>query len=373
MKKLVIFLILATVFIVSCHSPKKAENNDADILPDEDEINDEESVEPDEDENDEEAGELNDTDKDAIENMNPCDPNPCENDKNSTGKCAPLSFDSYSCGCNRDYFWDGKKCYSPCDPNPCENDKNSTGECAPLSIYSHNDSHKCGCNEGYFWDGENCIQSPCDPNPCAGRENSTGVCHSISEHEYSCGCNKDFYWSKEVEMCLEGLPQCSPENNGLCKDYESGLIWSSLSEDGAISENPESDPFLLSFTQAENYCDNLKEGGYADWHLPTIDELRTLVINCPGLETDGACKIRESCLFFPLCYEEKNCLCQGESDDSVFSKFGCEKGAYWSSSKEFGIYDGRSRNVFISMTGNAEVGDLEPNEIYFALARCVRK
>ena len=43
MKKLIIFLILAMFFIVSCGDSKKTENNDADIMPDEDEISDEET------------------------------------------------------------------------------------------------------------------------------------------------------------------------------------------------------------------------------------------------------------------------------------------------------------------------------------------
>ena len=46
MKKLIIFLLLATFFTVSCGSSKKTEN-DADLFPDGDKINDEEAVEPD--------------------------------------------------------------------------------------------------------------------------------------------------------------------------------------------------------------------------------------------------------------------------------------------------------------------------------------
>ena len=222
MKKLLTSILILMFFLISCGSSKKTEN-DADILPDEDEINDDTQANP--------CENIENSDGSivdpiyigqvgiecgciegyfwAYENcVSPCDPNPCENDKNSTGKCAPLSFDSHSCGCNEGYFWDGKKCSSPCDPNPCENDKNSTGKCAPLSF----DSHSCGCNEGYFWDGKKC-SSPCDPNPCENDEHSTGECAPLSVDSHNCGCNEGYFW--DGENCIQ-----NPCNDDPCKNHE---------------------------------------------------------------------------------------------------------------------------------------------------------
>ena len=107
MKKLVIFLILAMFFIVSCHSSKKAEN-DTDIVPDEDVISDEETDEPDEDENDE--------DNDGIETD---DTNPCDLIENSDGKLKSQHDGAFKCGCLEGYFWANPGCKKTTYANIC--------------------------------------------------------------------------------------------------------------------------------------------------------------------------------------------------------------------------------------------------------------
>ena len=49
----------------------------------------------------------------------------------------------------------------------------------------------------------------------------------------------------------------------------------------------------MNWNDAVVYCKNLTEGGYTDWRLPNIDELRTLIQNHPGTKTGGSCKISE--------------------------------------------------------------------------------
>ena len=66
----------------------------------------------------------------------------------------------------------------------------------------------------------------------------------------------------------DNLPECSPTSATPCFDPETGLIWSAKSE----NKMPQND--------AVNYCQNLTEGDFNDWRLPSIAVLKTLVQNC---------------------------------------------------------------------------------------------
>jgi len=71
-------------------------------------------------------------------------------------------------------------------------------------------------------------------------------------------------------------------------DNETGLCW----------QNPQKDAFTpgdggLPQPDAVRYCQELVFGGYDDWRLPNIDEMRTLIRGNPGTETGGDCPITE--------------------------------------------------------------------------------
>lgn len=79
---------------------------------------------------------------------------------------------------------------------------------------------------------------------------------------------------------------------------------------------------------ANYYCENLSDFGLYNWRLPTISELRMLIINCKKNEKDGTCEINDDCL-------EWNCNndCDGcpERLDGVYSVLG-DTESLWSSS-----------------------------------------
>lgn len=94
---------------------------------------------------------------------------------------------------------------------------------------------------------------------------------------------------------------------------------------------------IMTYKNAVNYCQNLNEDGFNDWNLPNIDELRTLVQNCPKTETDGECKVSEKnkCLS-SKCFEREldKCHCESrENNGGYYSKLGDDDNVeLWSSS-----------------------------------------
>ena len=66
-------------------------------------------------------------------------------------------------------------------------------------------------------------------------------------------------------VVLIGLLSISIISAETFTDKRTGLMW----QDTSSSE--------MSYKEAEGYCANLKLDGFKDWHLPTIDELKSIV------------------------------------------------------------------------------------------------
>ena len=87
----------------------------------------------------------------------------------------------------------------------------------------------------------------------------------------------------------------------------------------------------LAWPTAKRHCDNLNYGGYKDWHLPSIGELRTLIRGCPATETGGSCGVTDDCLY-ENCH---NLSCYTPCDGGK----GPTHGIYWPAELG-GTYDG---------------------------------
>lgn len=154
------------------------------------------------------------------------------------------------------------------------------------------------------------------------------ICGSIGGQEYSYYCKESD--QEKYETCRAGCNASTGKCN-IWKDPDTDDTWTSLKyykEDGSKG---------LAWDEALDYCENLEEGGYTDWHLPNIDELRSLVQNCPGSELGGACKASEEngCLDKDECYSMGDCF-SCSSDKEKTGKYSKLNDAFeywfWSSS-----------------------------------------
>lgn len=154
---------------------------------------------------------------------------------------------------------------------------------------------------------------------------------SLLNKEYSVYCGSDFNWylfEPCKEVCDISIGKCNP-----WKDPDTGLTWSSK-----ITKE-------MAWDDAVLYCEDLNEGNYSKWRLPTIDELRTLIKNCPQTVSEGSCKVSadNDCLSSE-CQTEEDCNgCVYDSDEpNNYSKLDYfhsnQYPKYWSSSQQSNDY-----------------------------------
>ena len=125
----------------------------------------------------------------------------------------------------------------------------------------------------------------------------------------------------------------------------------------------------VDWSTAKEYCENLTEGGFADWRLPNIDELRTIIKNCFKTETSGECKLSEKsgCLS-SNCWQPKGiCYCDGRSNNGgYYSKLGDDDNVWLWSSTQLDYSD-------FALTVNFKNGSVGPSLRNFGRnVRCVR-
>ena len=130
--------------------------------------------------------------------------------------------------------------------------------------------------------------------------------------------------------------------------------------DGDWSETAK-DP--MTWDEAVKYCEELVEKNYYDWHLPTIDELRTRISNCEATHPGGSCSVSEENGNLPFGALEEGCKgCpDGENHSLVY-----DTGWYWSSSA-------RSEDSIVAFRVNFDTGAIDNyNKDHKFKVRCIK-
>lgn len=149
----------------------------------------------------------------------------------------------------------------------------------------------------------------------------------------------------ESDCCLEDQDDDDDVDDD---DDSSGEVWTD-STSGLMWQNGDS-VGVEKYGESESryYCENLNWGGYSDWRLPTISELRTLVRGCPAIETGGECGVTDDCNVYSSCWSWGEChqkcpFGQGPNNGCYWPselKGSCgEDDSYWSSTEAIGGYD----------------------------------
>ena len=212
------------------------------------------------------------------------------------------------------------------------------------------------CDYGYYWNGSSCQSNTrsasCPSKPENTQWNDDGLggtfiqtydiwegawgpesrntiySQNSGECHYKCANNYLWNYNSECEYYTAVLPECSQSSGTPCYDPSNGLTWS-----GLVSE--------MTWDEAAEYCPGHTEGDLNGWSLPNINELRTLIQNCPGSQRDGDCAVS-----YPdyLAYSDWSDICycnRIENNDGYYSKLGDDDTVVlWSSSVQSDNPDG---------------------------------
>ncbi len=189
---------------------------------------------------------------------------------------------------------------------------------------------------------------------CGGSGGQTGDLVTCGEAVVSaCGEVEEGGECDAESQCLPGLKcvlgVCCPSGPCAAECGDSGLGcdvdvadtergWSdgvdSLSS--ALTWQVQPSPTKLAWPEAKEYCQGLDSGG-TGWRLPTVGELRTLVVGCNASEIGGTCNVQDGKCLSWSCRDDacNGCAYMGGSADGCYwsEEVQGQCGEYWSVSE----------------------------------------
>lgn len=121
---------------------------------------------------------------------------------------------------------------------------------------------------------------------CAGCDVVVEACNPGATQ--ACNCSDGTESEQVCNSDGSGWESCECAEYTLWCDQETDLCWQDPQKDAYTIDDPG-----LPQPDAIRYCEELVLGGYNDWRLPNIDELRTLIRGTPGTMTSGDCPVHE--------------------------------------------------------------------------------
>ncbi|MBW2553503.1 MAG: DUF1566 domain-containing protein [Deltaproteobacteria bacterium] len=112
------------------------------------------------------------------------------------------------------------------------------------------------------------------------------VCEDGAEQE--CFCPDGTVGNQVCRSDGSGWESCDCTYYSVWCDDEADLCWQDPQKDAY-----DYDDIGLTQPDAVRYCEEVVFGGYDDWRLPDIDELRTLIRGNPPTEADGECPLTD--------------------------------------------------------------------------------
>jgi len=134
----------------------------------------------------------------------------------------------------------------------------------------------------------------------------------------------------------------------------------------------------LYWQSAIDHCDSLVLGGYDDWRLPSISELRSLIRGCAVTETGGDCGVTDDCLGLWDCIESDYCggcsYLDGPTPEGCYWDHALQGDCrwFWSSSKNTSAPSSTLAWRVLYYKGTVSIYDTVPPDAGSHYARCVR-
>jgi len=123
--------------------------------------------------------------------------------------------------------------------------------------------------------------------------------------------------------------------DGTITDKTTGLMWAKELK-GSYQDTPHG--------EAAPYCEALELGGHTDWRLPTIEEMRSLIVGCEATMLGGACNV-----YGPCASDEQTCMANCQGCDLIA---GPGEGGYYLDD----IFGGKSKSMYSGSWSSTEVG-----------------